>query len=146
MDMQSLTHTHTHTHTCSSDVSVSDVWSKGQSEVRSFLTSCPSLGKIPSDSISYTLFCPGRHAHSHTIHAYQRKETRKKNNAADFTTWFISSVLVDECVGNTFFCVSKHSHQLFYNALTPQWGIADSRRQRDKNKSYLLIGACVYVC
>lgn len=57
--------TESHTQACISDVSVSDVWGKGQSEVHSFLTSGPSLGKIPSDYRALPLAFAQAHTDPH---------------------------------------------------------------------------------
>lgn len=54
------------------DVSVPDVWGKGQSEVHSFLTSGPSLGKIPSDHRCLFL----KHTQITHTHKVQKPEWR----------------------------------------------------------------------
>lgn len=94
--------TESHTQACISDVSVSDVWGKGQSEVHSFLTSGPSLGKIPSDDRALTLSFAHTQTHTdqtHTRYAYQSEEMRKIQSYR-FKHDPLLLVLVNECVGN----------------------------------------------
>lgn len=70
----------TQTHSCSSDISVSDIWSKGHSEVHSFLTYGPSPGKIPSVSLFHivSFFSADAHKRARTHAQMQLKHTEAK--------------------------------------------------------------------
>jgi len=79
---------------------VSDGWSKGHSEVHSFLTSGPLARKrIPSDSLSLTLSF--FQAQTHKSDADQSE--KKERNRVDLRSDPLLLVVISECVLNIFF-------------------------------------------